>query len=189
MRIIAGKHKGRRIELKKEAAGSGVRPTSEFAREAVFNILNHSKHSDGVTGKSALDVFCGTGAYGLEALSRGAASATFIDNSRDALQSAHDNAERMNELDQSDFIQSDATRLPRARQSYDLIFIDPPYFRKLLPPSLASLVAGGWLNQDSLIIMEHDSKELVELPPELVAVDERHYGRATIKLLKLHPAG
>jgi 16S rRNA (guanine966-N2)-methyltransferase len=186
MRIIAGKHKGRRIELGKDIPET-IRPTSDFAREAIFNILIHGKNGlngHTFTGKDVLDVYSGTGALGLEALSRGARSVTFIDNARDALAIARHNAQRMNESE-VDFFQADATRLGKARKAYSLIFLDPPYFSKLLAPTLNSLREGGWIEADGILVIEHDNKETVEVPPAFAIVDERRYGRATIKLLKL----
>lgn len=187
MRIISGKHKGRRIDLLKDAGGK-VRPTSEFAREAIFNILSHGKLSadgHGFVEKNVLDLFCGTGAFGLEALSRGAASVTFVDSSREAIASAHHNAERMHELDNVEFLQTNATKLGRARKTYSLIFIDPPYFEKLIPATLLALNSGEWIAPDALLVIEHDSKEIIEIPTMFEVVDQRKYGRATIELLKL----
>ena len=115
MRIISGKHKGRRIEMAKETSGA-IRPTSEFAREAIFNILNHNNFTDEhpFIDKDVLDVFCGTGAFGLEALSRGAKSVTFVDSARDAMLIARHNAQRMNELENVEFLHTNATKLGRA---------------------------------------------------------------------------
>lgn len=189
MRIIAGKHKGRRIELDRDA--TTVRPTSEFAREAIFNILSHSKHveeDDSFIGKAVLDVFCGSGAFGLEALSRGAASVTFIDKAREAIGTARHNAGKMGELETSEFLAGDATRLPRARKSFSLVFIDPPYFGNLIAPTLTSLLNGGWLAPGALLVIEHDSKETVALPPEFIKLDERRYGRALVSLLRFQSA-
>jgi 16S rRNA (guanine966-N2)-methyltransferase len=186
MRIIAGKHKGRRIELPKDA--SGIRPTSEFAREAIFNILVHGKN--GLNGhtfedKQVLDLYCGTGAFGLEALSRGAAKVTFIDKAREAIATARHNAERMKETDSVEFLQADATKLMRARKPYSLIFIDPPYFSKLIPPTLASLHDGGWIDKDAVIVIERDAKEDIALTAPFSIIDERRYGRAIINLVKI----
>lgn len=183
MRIISGKHKGRKIELLKDANGK-VRPTSEFAREAIFNILSHGKFEGGFAGKEVLDVFCGTGAFGLEALSRGAGSVTFIDNSREAITNARYNAQHMGELANTEFVQSNATKLGMARKKYSLIFIDPPYFEKLIPPTLASLYNNGWIADDALLVIEHDSKEVLEIPAMFEIVDQRKYGRAMIQVLK-----
>lgn len=186
MRIISGKHKGRRIELVKEAADV-VRPTSDFAREAIFNILIHGKYSQNGSSfidKQVLDVFCGTGAFGLEALSRGAARVTFIDQSRDALANARYNATKMKETDTVEFMLADATKLPKARKSFALVFLDPPYFSKMIEPALKSLHAGGWVEPDGLVIVEHDAKEQVAFPETFTVIDERRYGRAIVNLLK-----
>lgn len=186
MRIIAGKHKGRRIEIGKET--QFIRPTSDFAREAIFNILCHGKFGlNGHTfeGKHVLDVFCGTGALGLEALSRGAESATFIDQSRESITIAKHNATRMHEEASVSFMQMDATRLSNAKRAYDVIFLDPPYFSKLILPCLESLRAGGWLAKDGLMVVEHDVKETLTLPEHFELVDGRRYGRAVIELIRL----
>lgn len=184
MRIISGKHKGRRIDLPKDTDGK-IRPTSEFAREAIFNILSHRKDGNNFVGKNVLDVFCGTGAFGLEALSRGAASVTFVDSSKEAIASARHNAEKMGEAETTEFLHTDATKLGRARKTYSLIFIDPPYFEKLIPPTLLALHNGGWIAGDALLVIEHDSKETVEIPPIFEVIDKRKYGRAMVEILKL----
>jgi len=184
MRIISGKHKGRKIELLKEAAEI-VRPTSDFAREAIFNILTHGKHGHSFIDKDVLDVFCGTGAFGLEALSRGAAHVTFIDKAREAIGNTRFNVAKMKEEDSTDFLVADGTKLPRARKSYALVFIDPPYFGKMIEPSLKSLYDGGWIAKDGLVVVEHDAKEQVTFPEYFTVLDERRYGRAVVNLLKL----
>ena len=187
MRIISGKHKGRKIELGKEAADI-VRPTSDFAREAIFNILTHSKH--GLNGhsfvdKDVLDVFCGTGAFGLEALSRGATRVLFIDQSREAITNTRYNVMKMNETESADFMVADATKLGKAKKAYPLIFLDPPYFKKMIEPALKSLHESGWIAPDSLIVVEHDAKEQVAFPEAFTVLDERRYGRAVVNLLRL----
>jgi 16S rRNA (guanine966-N2)-methyltransferase len=184
MRIIAGKHKGRRIEIAKDTDGK-IRPTSEFAREAIFNILSHGKYADGLAGKNVLDVFCGTGAFGLEALSRGADSVTFIDISREGIATARHNAHKMNERGNAEFIQADARKIGKARKQYSVVFIDPPYFEKLITPTLLALHNGDWLAPDALLVIEHDSKEHIEIPEMFEVIDQRKYGRATIELLKI----
>ncbi len=187
MRIISGKHRGRRIELGKEAAGF-VRPTSDFAREAIFNILSHSdlgldRHA--FIDQDIADACCGTGALGLEALSRGAKHVTFVDKSREALANAHFNAEKMHEGGNVDFVHADATKLPRARRPYALIFLDPPYFRNMVEPALKSILDGGWLAPDGIVVVEHGTKEKIAFPKAYSLIDERRYGRAVINLLRL----
>ncbi|MDE3038856.1 MAG: 16S rRNA (guanine(966)-N(2))-methyltransferase RsmD [Pseudomonadota bacterium] len=184
MRIIAGKHKGRRIDLGK-GAGGAVRPTSDFAREAIFNLLAHGRHGlNGHTfsGKAVLDVFCGSGALGLEALSRGAERVMFIDSAREAIASVRQNAERIRE-DAVEFLQADARQLLPSRRGYDLIFLDPPYFGGLLAPALKSLHKSGWIAEGALIVAEHDAKEDIKIPEPFSVTDERRYGRAMVKLI------
>lgn len=189
MRIIAGKYKGRKIEMPKEL-GAEVRPTSDFAREAVFNILQHGKFfgtSGCIAEREVLDLFCGTGALGLEALSRGARHVTFVDSSRASVAAARRNAEKMGESQNVDFIQLDASKLGRSRRSYNLVFIDPPYFKGLVLPSIQCLCNGGWLGEGAVVVIEHDNKEAFEMPEMLAAqfvlVDSRRYGRASIDVL------
>jgi 16S rRNA (guanine966-N2)-methyltransferase len=187
MRIIAGKHKGRRLELARDMSDA-IRPTSDFAREAIFNILVHGKF--GLNGhsfidKDVLDVFCGTGAFGLEALSRGAARVTFIDQARDAIAIAKHNAEKMGEGEKAEFVLANATKLARARRRYALIFLDPPYFSKLIAPTLKSLHENDWIAEDALIVVEHDAKEALEIETPFQVIDQRKYGRAMVELIKL----
>lgn len=189
MRIIAGKHKGRRIEIGKDAIDT-IRPTSDFARQAIFNILTHGRHGlNGHTfdGKHILDIFCGSGALGLEALSRGAASVTFVDRAREAIATAKMNVDRIHETANAKFIITDAKQLGQAPRGYDLIFLDPPYFSDLIAPTLDRLHKGGWLAEDALVVIEHDVKEELKFPDGFEAVDQRRYGRAVMELLKFQP--
>jgi 16S rRNA (guanine966-N2)-methyltransferase len=187
MRIIAGKHKGRKIEVGKQA--THVRPTSSFTREAIFNILSHGAYAvEGKPcfyGKNVADLCSGTGAFGLEALSRGAETATFVDMDHHALLAAKANAERFGEDARASFVRANITHLPPARGTYALLFLDPPYFGNMINPALKSLLAGGWIAADTLIIIEHDARETPDIPPELEKIDERKYGRASVQLLKL----
>ncbi len=187
MRIIAGKHKGRKVEILRQA--THVRPTSEFARQAIFNILSHGVYASDETspfrGKPVADLCCGSGAFGLEALSRGASHVTFIDMDHHALLSARQNAERFGEIDNVSFVRSNVSELPTARQPYGLLFLDPPYFSNLIAPCMKGLMERGWMNEHSLLVIEHDGRETPQLPERFVAVDERRYGRAILRLLRL----
>jgi len=185
MRIIAGKHKGRHIEVARGAAH--VRPTSGFAREAIFNIISHGEYAEDppYLGKSVADLCCGSGAFGLEALSRGAAHVTFVDTDHQSLQSARANAERLGEDGHVSYVRADISQLPPAPKPYGLIFLDPPYFSSLIAPALKSLRAGGWVDVDSLIVIEHDQGEQAALPPGFAETDTRRYGRAVIRLARV----
>ncbi len=187
MRIIAGKHKGRKLEVGK--LSPHVRPTSGFTREAIFNILSHGEYgteeSSPFRGKRVVDLCCGSGAFGLEALSRGAAHVLFVDMDHHTLLSAKANAERLGESGSVSYLRANVSQLPPAAEPFSLVFLDPPYFGNLLGPGLTSLANGGWITKNSLIVIEHDAREQPNIPPAFQQVDERRYGRAYVRLLKL----
>lgn len=184
MRIVAGNLKGRRIEAPE---GRDIRPTADRTRQALFDVLEHGHLIEG--GGSALvdaivlDAFCGTGALGLEALSRGAAEATFMDSNRAALDCARANAKTLGVT--GTFILADATNPPRARKAASLIFLDPPYDAKLGQPALTALLAAGWMAPGAIVSIEMSGKELsnFQMPAGLAPIDERRYGKARILLL------
>lgn len=172
MRIIAGAHRGRRLEA---FEGEDVRPTSDRARQALFNILS----SRGVLiDATVLDLFCGTGALGLEALSRGAAHATFVDSDAEAVALARKNIAACKELDRAKVIRANVTRLGQADRPHNLVLLDPPYGKDLIRSGVERLMAGGWLDVGVLIVAEIGRKED---PPELEGFhidDIRRYGAA-----------
>jgi 16S rRNA (guanine966-N2)-methyltransferase len=185
LRIIAGKHRGRKIETKKNA---DIRPTGGRARGAIFNILMHGEWSihDRPILEDALviDLFCGTGALGLEALSRGVSHVTFIDQSAESISLARGNAKHMGEEARTHFIRSDSASLPPARQRYDLAFLDPPYNSGLAAKSLKSLHSQGWLAHDAVVVVETSTREKLELPEAYTVADERKYGNTKIAFLR-----
>jgi 16S rRNA (guanine966-N2)-methyltransferase len=172
MRIIAGEHRGRRLE---EFEGEDVRPTSDRAREALFSMLN-SRHA--LLDATVLDLFCGTGALGLEALSRGAAFATFVDKDPQAVAITRKNIGTCKESGRAKVIRADATRLAAADRAYGLVLLDPPYGQDLIQPTVERLMQGGWLDVGVLIVAEIGRKED---PPGLEGFhvdDVRRYGAA-----------
>lgn len=190
MRIVGGTHRGRKIEgppddPKRESA---LRPTSDRARESLFNILEHGRYSaDGtsiIPGAHVLDVFCGTGAFALEALSRGAERATLIDSDPAALALARRNLQALGEAKRATVVQADAMKPPPAPQSHDIAFLDPPYRSGLAGPALAALSAAGWLAPRALAIAEVEAREDVEPPLGFTLLDERRYGRAKLLFLR-----
>jgi 16S rRNA (guanine966-N2)-methyltransferase len=185
MRIIAGKFRGRRLAT---TLGEAVRPTSDRAREALFSILAHGDlKGDGTglpQGVSVCDAFCGSGALGLEALSRGATHAIFIDNSRDALASAKANAEALGVMAQCHFILGDACKPPGLKgEPVSLLFLDPPYGSGLAGSALLAIEKVGWLTSDSLAVVEIAAAEPFEAPAPWFLRDERRYGAARLALL------
>lgn len=160
MRIIAGDYKGRVLKAPKTRA---TRPTSDRARETLFNVLGHADWAPGFEGAQVLDLFAGSGALGFEALSRGGGRAVFVDNTRPAQQAIKDNITALKLGARANLLNRNATSLgPREAVSdapFDLIFLDPPYGKKLVEPCLTSLIAGGWAGPESLIIAETGAKE------------------------------
>lgn len=184
MRIIAGRHRGRALTA---PPGEDVRPTSERAREALFNILAHGKFATAgpaYGGARVLDAFAGTGAFGLEALSRGAAEVVFIENSRTALTALRQNVAALGEGERARIVSGDATSPPRALAACNLAFLDPPYGRGLAASALAALAAAGWLEPGALCVVEVAAKERIEPPPGFASLDERRYGAARLAFLR-----
>jgi 16S rRNA (guanine966-N2)-methyltransferase len=185
MRIVGGRHRGRRIET---PAGLEVRPTADRTREALFNILEHGRFTaDGTSplhGARVLDAFAGSGALGLEALSRGAAHATFMDNNANARSAIRANAKALRETARVSILQADATDPPAAGTSCNIVFLDPPYRSGLAEQALAALVARGWIDDGAVCSVEDDAREPFTPPPGFTLVDERRYGRARLILLR-----
>ncbi len=175
MRIIGGQWRGRRVLA---PTGTDVRPTADRTREALFNILTHAGFGQApLAGSVWLDIFCGTGAVGLEALSRGAETCLFVD--RDvSLARANFTALRAN----PPVVQGDATKLgPRSlARPADFAYLDPPYGRDLLTPALEALRAGDWLAPTALVILESAATETIPLPMPFKLHDSRVYGAAKL---------
>ncbi len=183
MRIVAGKHRGRRIAA---PPGESVRPTSERAREALFNILAHGRFGPAPVFEDArvLDVFAGTGAFGLEALSRGARFATFIEKDREARDALAANIKTLGESARTRLLAVDATEPPRPDGPYDLAFLDPPYRSGLAGPALEALMRGGWLAPHALVIVELAAREDFDRPDRFVLLEERRYGAGRLIFMR-----
>ena len=175
MRIVAGAWRGRTLVA---PAGLVTRPTSDRARQALFDILTHAPWAGRAVleGATVLDAFAGSGALGLEALSRGAARAVFLETSRPALDALRANVLACGAP--AEVLAIDATRPPRARVAATLVFLDPPYGQGLAPRALASLAAAGWLAPGALLVVETGCDEAVPLAREVL--DARSHGAATL---------
>lgn len=181
MRIIAGRHKGRKLEADD---GKNIRPTANRTREAVFNILMHNRFTDAeLIGADVADLCCGTGAFGLEALSRGAARAALVDSNTAALKLAQKNTIHLGEVANVRLMQADVSQLPHAPFACDIIYLDPPYGQGLCEPALQGLVANGWLKEDALVLVEQQEREPLRLPAGLQLLDTRTYGNAKLSIL------
>ena len=171
MRIVAGLWRGRTLIAPE---GLTTRPTSERMRQAVFDMLVHAPWAEGcLRDAEVLDVFAGTGALGLEALSRGAKRAHFIEQDRAALSALRANIAACKAEAQAVVLATDGRKPPRGVAS-SLIFLDPPYAKGLVPTALSALDEAGWIAKDALIVAETAGDEALELPARMVA--ERGHG-------------
>lgn len=183
-RIIAGKFRGRRLKV---PTGKNVRPTTDRMRERLFSMLTHGRYPPMQDARVA-DIFAGTGALGLEALSRGAAHTTFVENSRETLACLRRNIDSLGVHQETKIIATKATTLPPADRAYDFIFMDPPYRKNLLSPAFASLRSRNWLKDETVIVCELASDEQLDLPEDATIVDERSQGQQRLLILNLTAA-
>lgn len=184
MRIIAGQFRGTRLAgLGKGDPGAHLRPTSDRVRESLFSVLSARVDWDGL---QVLDLFAGTGALGLEALSRGAARAVFVENGRVGQKLIAANIDTLRVADQTRVLRCDATRLPQAEVPADLIFLDPPYGKGLGAKALVSARAMGWIAAEALVVWEESAAQ--PAPDGFALLDQRRYGDTYVTLLEA-PAG
>jgi 16S rRNA (guanine966-N2)-methyltransferase len=182
MRIVGGRLKGRSLVAPPSRA---IRPTSERLRESIFDILEH-RYAGHVERQRVVDLFAGSGALAIEALSRGARFALFVDNGAEARALLRANVEALGLGGLTRIWRADATRLGAAPAGgpFGLAFLDPPYGQDLAGPALSALLEGGWLEPDSLCVVEEAAKAEIAPPPGLALLDERIYGNTKIAILE-----
>jgi 16S rRNA (guanine966-N2)-methyltransferase len=190
MRIIGGRFRGTKLaEVGAGDPSAHLRPTSDRVREAIFNVLEHGFTEAPLRGARVLDLFAGTGALGLEALSRGAARVAFVDDGTAARALLRQNIERLRAMGETDVWRRDATALGANRGAgYSHVFLDPPYGRGLGPRALASLRAGGWLAAGALVVWE-DGEAPVAAPAGFAVIDRRQYGETHVTFLVMSDGG
>ena len=185
MRITGGIYGGRRLVAPDDAR---VRPTSDRTRQAIFNMLRHKDFgiSFGLEGAAVLDLFAGTGALGIEAISHGARWCLLVDDNADSRALQRENIEALGLTGATRIWRRDATDLgpigPSAGGPFDLVFLDPPYRQEMIPKALLSLQDGGWLKDKALIVAESDTSEIFDTPGFTV-LDERDYGETRVRFL------
>lgn len=183
MRIVGGTHRGRKLA---QPEGRVLRPTSDRTRESLFNILEH-RLEGGLKGRSVLDAFAGTGAVGLEALSRGAAHVTFLENASASLVLLKENIRTMTAHVATTIMQQDATRPPPpppvCAAPCSVVFLDPPYNQGQGEPALVALLSKGWIADDAVVVVEVARKEPFTPPDGFTIDDERVYGAARLVIL------
>lgn len=179
MRIIGGDWRGRRLaNVGKGDAAAHLRPTTDRVRESIFNLLVNGGHADALDGTRVLDVFAGTGALGLEALSRGASTATFIEQGRKSLAILRENIALLEAP--AKIIARDARR-PGPGTPHDLVFLDPPYGQGLGEKAIAALRTQGWLAPGGLIVWEESAPPTLT---DLTQIDQRRYGDTIVTLAR-----
>jgi len=183
MRIVGGRFKGRSIA---SPADTATRPTSDRVREAIFNILAHGIDGFTVDGARVMDLFAGTGALGLEAVSRGARFCQFVDESAEARGLVRRNADALGVIGLVKIWRRDAARLgPCAPQPpFDLVFADPPYGKDLGDKALESLVAGEWLAPGAVVVLEESAQADVKPVDRLDLLDTRVYGDTQVRFYR-----
>ena len=186
MRIVGGAFRGRVLMA---PMGRVTRPTADRVREALFDILLSAALAAGkedLAGTAVLDVFAGSGALGLEALSRGAARAAFIETASDPLAVIGENIRKLGVVDRATLLRFDATRPPKANAAYDLVLLDPPYRSGLAGAALDALLKRGWIAREATIVVEVAAGEPFAPPDRAFAVtDERKYGAARLVFLTI----
>ena len=184
MRIVGGLFKGRAIVAPQ---GRDTRPTSDRARESIFNVLAHADWSPGVEGRRVLDLFAGSGALGFEAMSRGAAFALFVETDTAARGAIRDNIEALGLFGNTRIHRRDATDLgPKPAGlggPFEIVFLDPPYGKGLGERAMDGLGKGAWIAPDALIMLEVGADETPNLPAFEI-LDERSYGAAKVFFLR-----
>jgi 16S rRNA (guanine966-N2)-methyltransferase len=182
VRIVGGEFRGRPLATPRSDA---IRPTTDRTREALFNILAH-RFADRLDGARVLDLFSGTGALGLEALSRGASFCLFIEESAGGRGLIRDNVENFGLTGRSKIFRRDATALGEAgtMPPFGLLFADPPYGKGLGERALRSALQGGWLLPGALCVVEEVAAASFDPGPAFSVIDERGYGDTVIRILE-----
>lgn len=185
MRIVSGQFRGRALVA---PAGQGTRPTSDRARQAVFNVLEHAAWSRPLAGQRVIDLFAGSGALGLEAMSRGAAFCLFVETDEAARGAIRDNLEALGLFGRARVHRRSATDLGQRpgplAEAFDLAFLDPPYRQGLGEQALARLAEGDWLKPGALVVFERGADEPDPETPGYVRLDARDYGVARVLFLR-----
>ncbi|MEL6573554.1 MAG: 16S rRNA (guanine(966)-N(2))-methyltransferase RsmD [Pseudomonadota bacterium] len=183
MRIIGGQHRGLTLaSVGKGDTSAHLRPTSDRVRESLFNVLQGGRFGDPIADARVLDLFAGTGALGLEALSRGAVHATFVDNGRTAQRLITENIQKCGRKADTQLLTCTTDRLPKATTPCALIFADPPYGKGLGQTALTQAAGSGWIAPDALIILEEGTA--LPAPVGFTQLDQRRYGDTWITFMR-----
>lgn len=185
MRIVGGEFRGRPLAVPKSNA---IRPTADRTRESLFNILSHA-YPDAIEGTRIIDLFAGTGAVGLEAVSRGCRHALFVENSVEGRGLLWENIDALGLHGRTRILRRDATDLGSVAnlEPFDMLFADPPYGKGLGEKAFAAAAAGGWLVPDALAILEERADVQVEVPAPFVFRESRTFGDSKMHFFRYEP--
>lgn len=189
MRIVAGRYKGRTIKV---PSGNTVRPTADRVRQAIFNVLEHGAPAISIAGQRVVDLFAGSGALGLEALSRGAETAIFVETAAQSRASIRANIEAFGAGGITKILKRDATDLGPATPATSgcgLAFLDPPYGKDLVPAALSQLAEGDWLVSGATVVIEEDGAVDVALPTGFALIEQRTYGGTSVRFARFSAVG
>ena len=183
MRVVGGKFRGRPLAV---PGGMGVRPTPDRVRESVFNIIQHGLDGFDISGRRVMDLFAGTGALGLEALSRGASYCLFVEEAAEARALIRQNIEAFGLTGVTRIFRRDACDLgPSGNMlTYSMAFLDPPYDKGLGEKALLSLKDGRWLDRGAIVVLEERAGVAVSWPDGYTALDERTWGDTSVNFLR-----
>ncbi|MBT7583174.1 MAG: 16S rRNA (guanine(966)-N(2))-methyltransferase RsmD [Kordiimonadaceae bacterium] len=180
MRIIGGKYRGKKLI---PPDGERIRPTTDRMRETLFNMLEHGS-GPGIRGSKILDLFAGTGALGIEALSRSAAHVTFIDNDPRSMKLIKQNTALIQKPENTTYLTTDSKKINKALGPFDIIFIDPPYNKAMIVPVLTNIHEQELLSQNGNIIIEYPSSENIEIPDYFSEIKSKKMGEASFSILE-----
>jgi 16S rRNA (guanine966-N2)-methyltransferase len=183
MRIVAGRFRGRALQAPGDMS---IRPTSDRVRESVFNILAHGVEGFSIDSARVIDLFAGTGALGIEAVSRGAAYCLFVEEAPEARALIRQNVEAFGLTGETRIFRRDATDLGPAgnMEAFGLAFLDPPYGKGLGEKALAALAEGNWLSPGAVCVLEERNGVDVRIPPVFATIDTRTYGDTDVRILQ-----
>lgn len=187
MRIISGIYKGLRLD---DFKGKHIRPTTDRARESLFNILSNSNKlkREGFDIKNSVfvDAFCGTGAVGIEAFSRGANEVIFIDINNKSLQITKDNINKIDRIDDSYFIKTDLTKkISTPPIKPNIIFLDPPYGKDMLRKALENFIKNEWIDKDCFVVLEYEENDTINFLENFKILETRQYGKNNFLMCKI----
>ncbi len=185
MRIVGGRLRGKKLaDVGEGDVAAHLRPTTDRVRESLFNLLTNGRNGDLVRDTTVLDLFAGTGALGLEALSRGATHATFVDSGNAARALLRENIALCAAQGITKVFRKDVSQIGPARSPVDLVFLDPPYGQGLGEIALTTLLQHNWLAPGATVVWEENAPPMIPAPFQ--TLDQRKYGQTTITILR-HP--